>query len=542
MARGPKRLDLTGQKFGLLVAKYIDPDPASGKSSWLCDCDCGTTGYSVLTVSLRSGNTRSCGCLVVEGMKKRATTHGAYQTKEYKAWLELKSRCTNGNIPRFKDYGGRQIEVCEEWLNSFEQFLADVGPSPSEAHSLDRPDVNGPYSPTNARWATREEQDNNKTNSVFIEYGGRRQTIARWAAETGIPYGTIRARYVDASWPAGEALGFEKRKQRHGTLPADIAQNRRAQASVRQALEAGELVKPSRCQHAGCRRPDVICHHPNGHGPGHELDVAWYCRGHFPKKYDRPVTCHGITRPVREWARELGLSRRALLDRLDKYDVETALALPRGGTGYGRRKEDLTGRTFGRWTVLGPGEKGGRYPTWRCQCSCPAGTVKDVPTRSLTRGGSKSCGCYRRDVTAAMGTTHGLSKSAEYACWKSVRNRCTNPNDEAWPEYGGRTPPITICERWEKSFDAFYQDLGPMPAPGLTVDRIKNHLGYEPWNCRWATRKEQTRNRRKTVLVTWNDETRPLGEWAERQGIAYLELYRRLFVRKWPVDRAMTEE
>lgn len=166
------------------------------------------------------------------------------------------------------------------------------------------------------------------------------------------------------------------------------------------------------------------------------------------------------------------------------------------------RMVDLTGHRYGRWTVLSyTGENTSRNNCkWLCRCDC--GTERVVNQKSLRSGQLKSCGCLQRERMAAA-FTHGETRSGmttpEYRTFKNIHQRCTNPKNPSWKDYGGRG--ITVCERW-KSFDAFLADMGRRPSPRHSLDRYPNNDGnYEPTNCRWATRTEQSNNRRPVKRI-----------------------------------------
>jgi len=167
---------------------------------WNCLCECGKT--CVVNGSfLRGGGTRSCGCIFKEHLSTLSAPriHGESETnktrtKEYIAWTSIQGRCTNPNNKDYPRYGGRGISVCDRWLNSYENFLADMGRKPTPQHSIDRKDNDGNYDPSNCRWATLEEQGNNKRNNTFLTFEGMTLTIAEWARKINIPQNTLHAR------------------------------------------------------------------------------------------------------------------------------------------------------------------------------------------------------------------------------------------------------------------------------------------------------------------------------------------------------------
>lgn len=154
-------LDLTGQRFGMLVA--IRPTVRKGLRAWVCDCECGVTTI-VLTGQLRSGNTRSCGCRKRAVLGESTVRHGLHGTYLYATWKGIRNRCYNKRGPNYRLWGGRGITMAPEWAD-FASFIAYInkylGPRPSPKHSLDRKDNDGNYEPGNLRWATQAEQNAN---------------------------------------------------------------------------------------------------------------------------------------------------------------------------------------------------------------------------------------------------------------------------------------------------------------------------------------------------------------------------------------------
>jgi hypothetical protein len=135
-----------------------------------------------------------------------------------------------------------------------------------------------------------------------------------------------------------------------------------------------------------------------------------------------------------------------------------------------------------------------------------------------------------------MATTH-RTKSLEYKVWIGMKQRCTNPKNPDFKDYGARG--ITMCQRWLDSFDDFVTDMGPRPSIKHSIDRIENHKGYEPGNCRWATNLEQSRNRRSTILITMDGETKCLEDWCRQYGIHRETVRSRINDGGWRVEDAI---
>ena len=178
--------NLQGFQFGSLTVLQLGKSHGNG-AVWLCQCKCGTQ-KEIRASDMVQGSVKSCGCEHIKRIAKASTTHGMTNTRTYSIWQAMRLRCNRIN----QDYSCRGITYDERW-DSFENFYLDMGEVPT-GMSIDRINVNGNYNKDNCRWATQEQQANNKRSSVFIEYNGKKQTVSQWAKELKMNHHTLRSR------------------------------------------------------------------------------------------------------------------------------------------------------------------------------------------------------------------------------------------------------------------------------------------------------------------------------------------------------------
>ena len=206
-------IDITGHTYGrLTVLRY------EGSKRWLCACTCGAT-KTAMSADIRSGNTSSCGCYHKEVVSSAKRTHGfacragevnPMRASEYRVWCSMKNRCLNPKAKSYARYGGRGVRVFPAWIESFAAFISYLGPRPSTNHSLDRVENDGHYWPGNVRWATVEQQANNKSGTVYLTYKGKTQSIALWCIELGLTRPTVYKRAAKG-WPVHAVLGLPEK-------------------------------------------------------------------------------------------------------------------------------------------------------------------------------------------------------------------------------------------------------------------------------------------------------------------------------------------
>ena len=213
----------------------------------------------------------------------------------------------------------------------------------------------------------------------------------------------------------------------------------------------------------------------------------------------------------------------------------------RGGT-----PADITGQKFNRLTAIEYIGSDKKRSVWRFRCDCGAEVISLAKT---VKGGlRKSCGCLKKERLSAaasrQNTTHGLSKSSLFKKYVAMRNRCERPSCNAYKNYGARG--IKICDEWlgADGFLHFYHwamesGYNDFAIGSCTIERIDNNGPYAPWNCRWATRKEQANNTRKNVFLTYNGKTQTLAMWSEETGLVD-ETIRYRINHGWTVEEALT--
>lgn len=204
--------------------------------------------------------------------------------------------------------------------------------------------------------------------------------------------------------------------------------------------------------------------------------------------------------------------------------------------------EDLTGKRFGSWTVLGPCLEGkysnGRTVTrWECRCQC--GYISWIASFNLGK-------CKDRCVKCRI-KTHGHSAKNKftskeerktYSTWSSIKARCHRKSHPRYADWGGRG--IKVCDRWLNSYENFLSDMGVVSSMDLEIDRIDNDKGYEPGNCRWTTGTQNARNKRNSHRYEYDGMSKTLGEWGEAYGIHPGTLESRIRQSKWSMERALT--
>lgn len=216
------------------------------------------------------------------------------------------------------------------------------------------------------------------------------------------------------------------------------------------------------------------------------------------------------------------------------------------------KKNDHSGEQYNRLTLIERvkdevSPSGSITERYLCRCEC--GVEKVIAWKHIKSGNIKSCGCYRNDKKSEIykqvseklsvrNTIHGMTGTRLYRIWGNMMSRCSDRNNPAWENYGGRG--ITVCDEWHDSDSFFNWAFSNGYNDKLTLDRIDNEREYSPNNCRWADRTQQANNKRSNVMITYNGQTLTMAEWAKVLGINYKVLHNR-FRLGWTIDRAFNQ-
>lgn len=196
---------------------------------------------------------------------------------------------------------------------------------------------------------------------------------------------------------------------------------------------------------------------------------------------------------------------------------------------------DMTGNRYGRLTVL---SDCGTHP--RCHklylTICDCGESKAIIGSHMASGKISSCGCLKRESDSKKFLKHGKFKDKEYSIWLAMRDRCINPNNKNYINYGARG--ITVAKEWD-DYSVFINDMGKRPM-GHSLERLENSKGYSKDNCKWATVKEQVRNTRQNINITYDGKTMCLTDWADELGLPRPTLHYRIHAG-WDLDKALTK-
>lgn len=220
-SKNVQRVSLVGQQFHRLTVYALAgyEQTAAAQSYWLCRCSCGNWTITAKT-KLKSGLTKSCGCLKDENTGNRSRTHGKSKTLLYRRWSDMHTRCYNPKFKHYHNYGERGIQVEERW-HDFENFHADMGEPPTPKHQIERLNNDGNYGPANCVWATRKQQARNTRKNVFLTAKGETHCISEWAELLGMRPTMIVKRRL-RGWDDEQCLGFKEPPPQKGRLPKPV--------------------------------------------------------------------------------------------------------------------------------------------------------------------------------------------------------------------------------------------------------------------------------------------------------------------------------
>ena len=386
--------DLTGKMYGRLqVLKTFlkeTEDKIGARSFCKCLCTCGKT-VDVAATNLKSGKTTSCGCkrsrsnLTINGVKISSRAFPG----EYSSWQSMQSRCYDEASTSYKHYGGRGIKIYQEWINSFETFILDMGVKPTPSHQIDRINNDGDYAPGNCKWSTPKEQAANRSSSLRVVWKGEVHSLKEWAIKLGINYNTISTRYHSGK-PLEEVFEEGKRKTPINTkeYTLKLGDELRTIEEWSDITSIPKAVILKRLREGEAWTIDRI------------LSTPVHMRNSSGTIKNKNITYLGITKTLGEWADFLGKNYDTIKNRylsglpLDKI-LSSATFEP--GRNSLRGENKYIGKRFGKLVITGVTSKlcGGSNRTYAI-CNCDCGTMgKEILMTNIVTGKQIACGCSK---------------------------------------------------------------------------------------------------------------------------------------------------
>lgn len=449
-------------------------------------------------------------------------THGMSRTRTYSSWIGMKQRCYDKKSLRYKNYGGRGIKVCDRWLNSFENFLEDMGVRPDGNFTLDRVDVDGDYCPENCRWADAKTQANNMTTNVRRTYNGVTHTLKEWSEIYGIKYSLLRAR-IARGWDIEKALFYKKS---NANTTKQIGKNKKYVSEyniwVHMKNRCGNPNNPRFNDYGGrgikvCDRwlhsfENFLEDMGEKPSPKYSLDRidvnGDYCPENCRWADDKTqannttrnvyIEYNGVKKTAKEWEDELGIHAKTIIWRYNQgWAIEDVLCvkdkrfkdvnindndlieeLPKRDS----RMIDMTGYTKNHITVIEFAEQRmvgkAKKNFWRCKCDC--GKEFLAEGSEIRTGHVTSCGCGIGRMEKL--NAHKMNKTLEYRSWNNMKQVCDNKNNPSYKNYGGKG--ISYSEDWA-DFRNFYADMGKRPVKSAKLERIDKTKNFTKDNCYW---------------------------------------------------------